>query len=76
MRRDLQTYFGYHVTVEVRMMPCWYLKAKPDAALKLKTKTPGQKYSRVVRDEDIVEYRNAIPKDILFNLGHSMDSAC
>ncbi|TRX61186.1 TlpA family protein disulfide reductase [Fulvivirga sp. M361] len=41
MRRDLKTYFGYDVTVEKRLMPCWFLKASPQAVQKLKTKTPG-----------------------------------
>lgn len=42
MQRDLKTYFGYDVTVETRKMPCWILKATPEARKKLQSKHPGK----------------------------------
>jgi thiol-disulfide isomerase/thioredoxin len=38
MQRDLENYFGYSVTVEKRMMPCWKLVATPEGRERLKTK--------------------------------------
>jgi peroxiredoxin len=42
MQRDLQSYFGYRVSVESRMMPCWNLVANEEAKQKLPAK-PGYK---------------------------------
>ncbi len=49
MRRDLMSYFGFEAYVEVREMPCWFLKARPGAKEKLKTKTPGEKYKTFIK---------------------------
>ncbi|WP_299672841.1 TlpA disulfide reductase family protein [uncultured Polaribacter sp.] len=46
MRRDLQTYFGYAVSVETRMMPYWKLVATKKAKRKLKTKYQGDKMTQ------------------------------
>ncbi len=37
MQRDLMNYFGYRVTVETRLMPCWNLIAKTGTGQKLKS---------------------------------------
>ncbi len=44
MQRDLQNYFGFDVTVELRMMPCWELVASNIAKEKLKTKGGRPKF--------------------------------
>lgn len=38
MQRDLKNYFGYDVTVEKRMMPCWKLVATEKAKANLRSK--------------------------------------
>jgi hypothetical protein len=38
MQEDLSHYFGYRVSIERRLMPCWNLVASPLARLRLKSK--------------------------------------
>lgn len=38
MQRDLETYFGFNVSIESRKFPCWRLVATDKAAAKLATK--------------------------------------
>lgn len=44
MQRDLKNYFGYQVTVEKRMMPCWKLVASKTAKQKLRSKMDSTVY--------------------------------
>lgn len=37
MQRDLLSYFGYDISIDVRSMPCWYLTASKEVKSKLKT---------------------------------------
>lgn len=66
MRKDLDLYFGYEVSVETRMMPCWFLKPYPGAAKMLATKTPekGSYFSFKKPKEDHWKYHNASTLDI------------
>ena len=87
MREDLHRYFGYEVKVETRSMPCWYLKAYPEAA-KLRTETPGEKHraieSEIKTGESgvITQYshKNGDIRDIIarlateFNIGYSFSA--
>jgi len=59
IQRDLQTYFGYHVRIEKRVMPYWRLVAKEGAAEKLKTK--GGKTERLHKGmgQDGIAYNNS-----------------
>jgi len=50
MQRDLQTYFGYDVKIEDRMVACWNLVVTDIAAAKLKTK--GAKTEIISDDRD------------------------
>jgi len=45
MQRDLQTYFPFEVSVEKRIMPCWYLDANEGTKAKLETRG-GKAYWR------------------------------
>lgn len=65
LRRDLDTYFGYKVSVEERMMPYWKLVATPQAREKLKPKKGGGKYFGERLGDSLFQYHNAIMKDIL-----------
>jgi len=68
MRRDLDTYFGYDVTVEDRLMPCWKLIASDKTKESLKTKTPGDKYRFYVDEKGDQVFKNAQVRDIIFQL--------
>jgi len=73
MQRDLAIYFGYDVTVETREMPCWFLKAKPGAAEKLATKTPGANYNTKILEQESGAMRvvtNGDVRDFIFLLDH------
>jgi hypothetical protein len=65
MRHDLETYFGYSVTVQNRMMPCWKVVSSDDGKISLKTKTPGSKYQFKQVNDTLYKISNAIMKDIL-----------
>jgi len=65
MRGDLQNYFGYEVTVETRMMPCWNITAAPGTAEKLATKTPGQKFRQLEIEEGTHTVHNAVMQDLV-----------
>jgi hypothetical protein len=66
LRRDLDTYFGYKVNVEERMMPYWKLVATAGAKEKLRVKNSGSGKFAVKRIGDsLVQYHNAVMKDIL-----------
>lgn len=42
LQRDLKNCFGYEVSIETRLMPCWNLKVSSDEfKYRLRTKTPG-----------------------------------
>jgi thiol-disulfide isomerase/thioredoxin len=76
MQRDLETCFGYEVTVEERMMPYWKLTVSSEAKAKLQTRTPGAAY-RIERDDNgTVHKTNAQVRDLIFQLeikyGYSM----
>lgn len=45
MQRDLKSYFGYQVTVEKRMMPCWKVVATETAKRKLLSKRDSTQYN-------------------------------
>jgi thiol-disulfide isomerase/thioredoxin len=69
MQRDLNTYFGYDVKVETRMMPYWrvIVRDKTTVITKLITKTPGEKC--VINDnDDPFFFTNAIMRDIIWTL--------
>lgn len=68
MRKDLQTYFGYDVYVETRMMPCWFLKAYRGAAKKLAPTRPGSKYMFEKLRDGHWKYYNAEIRDIIHRL--------
>lgn len=64
MQRDLMNYFGYDVSVEIREMPCWSIKANSKAT----TKTPGQnpRGSWQVKDGDsLLVIKNYSSRDLL-----------
>lgn len=70
MRNDLDTYFGYSVTVETRQMPYWRLSApdKKGALQKLKSLDQSKKLN--IRDMDYpFEYQNAVMQDVITFLG-------
>lgn len=46
MQHDLYSYFGYHVSVETRMMPYWKLTASDEAKQRLKTSGGTSEKSR------------------------------
>lgn len=87
MRQDLQRFFGFDVSVEERLMPCWYLKAYPQAN-ELRTKTPKMNYRVEVSENESnklgtlvrYHYRNADVRDIIgklaseFNISYSYSS--
>jgi len=68
MQKDLEICFGYKVTVETRMMPCWNLVAKPGAAQALATKTPGRKFRTEQSGDTLYLHHNAVMKDVLIRL--------
>lgn len=68
MQRELETYFGYRVTVEKRPMPCWYLKASAQTRAKLKSKVPDGKYRMYEDERGNGYFKNAEPRDIIFQL--------
>ena len=68
MRKDLATCFGYEVSVEEKMMPCWRLIATEEGKENLKTKTPGQKYKSTQDAQGDYVHRNAEVRDIIFQL--------
>ncbi|MBT1704457.1 redoxin domain-containing protein [Chryseosolibacter indicus] len=66
LRNDLETYFGYDVSVEVRMMPYWRLTA-PDrkfASSKLLSKDQNEKI-QVTDSEAPFVFRNAKMRDVI-----------
>lgn len=80
MQEDLDRYFCYDITLEIRNMPCWFIKAKPNALKKIKTKTPGEKFlwpNFEYGDGDI-QFKNAEMRDIIYllhsNLKYSYES--
>ena len=75
MRHDLQMYFGYDVKVEVRDMPCWYLKARPGAAGALKAKKPGSEFVWPPFTGEVpVSWQNAEVRDIIYLLSTALNS--
>ncbi|WP_299670815.1 redoxin domain-containing protein [uncultured Polaribacter sp.] len=69
MQRDLKTYFGYDVRVEIREMPCWKITANKNAVQNLKSKTPGQPYRRLKWDnEKGYDVKNAEIQDFIWKL--------
>lgn len=67
MRRDLQTYTGYKVTVEERMMPCWKIVTNEKGKRRLPAKEEGK--SRVeIDDHGNHHFRNAVMQDVVFQL--------
>lgn len=70
MRRDLQTYFGYTVKVESRLMPYWKLLVtdrKKVLAFLLSKDQDGD--LSVKDDEDPFVFKNALTRDIIWMLG-------
>lgn len=67
LRRDLKTYFGYQVTVEERLMPCWNLIATKDLGIKLRSTAPGRNRYEV---DSLGNYhfKNVEVRDIIFEL--------
>lgn len=66
MRKDLKLYFGYEVTIETRLMPCWKMTINDPVKLKPKDTTEGYK---VYHDEaDNYYYRNGEVRDLIFQL--------
>ena len=51
MQKDLDFYFGYRVSVEVRKMPVWYLRANNEIVKTFETKTPD----RTIDDEMLAD---------------------
>lgn len=43
MRKDIEVYFPYEISIETRSMPCWLLTASEAGKTKLKTKGEGVK---------------------------------
>ncbi len=72
MQRDLKTYFGYEVSVELRKMPCWKLKATPEALKNLRTRTPGQPYRSSGNNESGGSMTN-VPVEAIIMLLWSQD---
>jgi thiol-disulfide isomerase/thioredoxin len=68
MRRDLDTYFGYRVSVEERMMPYWKVVASPIAKKKLKAAEANGKFYAVRHGDSLVQYHNAQMLDIMIRL--------
>jgi len=68
MQQDLNQYFDYVVSVEERMMPCWRLTVSQEGKKKLKTKTPGQKYRSTTDAQGNYARKNALVRDIIFQL--------
>lgn len=70
MRNDLESYFGFEVTVETRSMPYWKLTAadKSLAMSKLAAKNPGKKFN-VIYDEGVSQFTTAEMRDMIWMLG-------
>jgi len=70
MQRDLQNYFGYKVSEEIRMMPCWKLTATKEAD-RLKTKSkeyqcdvgPAGINAKKISPESILEFVENYSRD-------------
>jgi len=69
-RNDLQTYFGYDVSVEVRKMPYWSLStiSKSTVFAKLRSSDQSLPYS-MDYDSGLITMKNAEPRDIIWMLG-------
>lgn len=77
MQRDLKTFFGYHVTVEIRNMPCYFLRALSTAEQKLRTATPdGTPYRFELlanwKKDETVEYKNFEIRDLIKYLHNNL----
>lgn len=68
LQDDLKCLFGYEVTVETRLMPCWVLTATEEARKSLPTKSPGKPYQHYKGRFGTYHFRNAEIRDIIFNL--------
>ncbi|MDZ7650260.1 MAG: hypothetical protein U5K54_25740 [Cytophagales bacterium] len=68
MQHDLKACFGYEVLVIQKMMPCWELTVPERNKERLKTKTPGAPYKRVVDYSGTIRTTNAQVRDIIFQL--------
>lgn len=67
MRADLKRYFGYEVTVEERLMPCWNIIFTEEGKQKLPSKTPGD-YRYDIDSHGNHHFINAEIRDIIFQL--------
>lgn len=70
MQNDLDSYFGFTVLVENRLMPCWKLVIVDSTRVgeRLLSKVQGQKLD-VRDDQSPFLFRNAITRDIINYLG-------
>lgn len=69
LKRDLQGYFGFDVTVESRLMPYWKLVVtdKDQVLKKLKSKGQGGKFDVQVNESSIV-IKNGQMRDVIWSL--------
>jgi thiol-disulfide isomerase/thioredoxin len=67
MRRDLETYFGYRVSIEKRFMPCWNLVVTDEVRKSLVSKGTGKNRVETASNGDRL-YRNGIIRDLIFEL--------
>jgi thiol-disulfide isomerase/thioredoxin len=57
MQRDLQTYFGYQASVEIRMMPYWRLVASPEAKRRLRSSNQNGPYTITNSGDTLYHYQ-------------------
>ncbi|MBN8650575.1 MAG: TlpA family protein disulfide reductase [Cytophagales bacterium] len=70
MRNDLDTYFGYNVVVETRLMPCWNLviSDKQRVTQHLFSKLPSKSFFSDNEDHHFT-FKNASMRDLIAMLG-------
>jgi len=69
MQRDLDSYFGFHVTAEDRWMPCWNLiVSKKNSANKFNLSITQQEYQTEMHANGNNQFKNAIVRDLIFQL--------
>ncbi|MBX2956183.1 MAG: DUF3738 domain-containing protein [Cyclobacteriaceae bacterium] len=68
MQQDLLNSFGYNVSVETRLMPCWKLIASKETRSKLAAKHPHNEYRMYEVSNGDLQFENAEIRDIIFQL--------
>ena len=65
MQKDLDFYFGYRVSVEVRKMPVWYLRANNEIVKTFETKTADRTIDDDMLADGKIIYTNVDIRDII-----------